>query len=457
MIADHGGNVFEISNLIKIPANRIIDFSSSINPFGPPSNVIDSIKNHLDLIKLYPDRKYSKLREALANYLEISSDGIIVGCGTTELIHSILARFVRNEVIIPLPNFSEYEAAAKALDLNTIFIHPYGIKINFNDLINFIDKASPHGAIVLCNPNNPTGEVLESKKIIEVIERAEDKGIIVILDEAYHELSEEAESLIKRSFEFSNLFVLRSLTKPFGFPGLRVGYCICHPNLAKKFEATAISWRVGILEEIAAISAINDKDFLKFSKERLTSAKKRFFESLKSIDGLKPIDSGANFFMIDISNSGFSPRNLKWRLLSYALLIRDLTSVKGLPNIYIRVATRREEENLLLLEALDNIINSMKKIYPNNPICMERKCHKYVFDCRLCFCPFYPCLDETTGGKFIERETEGIVWSCIDCTWVHRVEVADKILEELADIDIKKVDPEAILRIKRQIMEEFQP
>ncbi|MCX8170046.1 MAG: hypothetical protein N3D72_03035, partial [Candidatus Methanomethyliaceae archaeon] len=189
----------------------------------------------------------------------------------------------------------------------------------------------------------------------------------------------------------------------------------------------------------------------------LISAKRRFFESMKSIDGLKPIDSGANFFMIDISNSGFSPKNLKWRLLSYALLIRDLTSVKGLPEIYIRVATRREEENLLLLEALDNIINSMKKIYPNNPICMERKCHKYVSDCRFCFCPFYPCLDGMTGGKFIERETEGIVWSCIDCIWVHRIEVVDRILKELADIDIKKSNPESLLRIRRKVMEEIQP
>lgn len=457
MIAEHGGNVFEIARLIGIPADKIIDFSSSINPFGPPPKVIDSIKSGLNLIRLYPDRKYLKLREILANYLNVTTDGIIVGCGTTELIHSIFSRFVKKEVIIPLPNFSEYEAAAKALDLNTIFINPSGIKINFNDLINFIDKASSGGAVVLCNPNNPTGEVLEPKRIIEVIERAEDKGIIILLDEAYYELSEDVESFVKQAFEFSNLFVLRSLTKPFGFPGLRVGYCICHPNLAKKFEATAISWRVGVLEEIAAISAINDKDFLKWSKEKLISAKKRFFEALKSIDGLNPINSRANFFMIDISNSGFSPKNLKWRLLSYALLVRDLTSTRGLPDVYIRVATRREEENLLLVEALDNIINSMKKIYPNNPTCMERKCHKYVFNCRFCFCPFYPCLDGITGGKFVEREMGEVVWSCSDCTWVHRVEVVDGILKKLTNIDIKKVDLETLLGIRRQVLEEFKP
>ncbi|MDH5806602.1 MAG: aminotransferase class I/II-fold pyridoxal phosphate-dependent enzyme [Candidatus Verstraetearchaeota archaeon] len=457
MIANHGGDIFEIANFMNIPIEKIIDFSSNINPFGPPPKVLNTIVSNLNLIKFYPDRNYSKLKEALANYLGISHDGIIVGCGTTELIHSILARFVRGNVIIPIPTFSEYEAAARALDLNIIFINPLGIKINLDGIIEYIDKNTSNGAIFLCNPNNPTGEILEKRKIIDIIEKAENKGIFVIIDEAYYDLSEGVESVIELTKEFSNLFVLRSLTKSFGFPGLRIGCCICNPIIAKKFENTAISWRVGILEEIATLSAISDIEFLKQSKEKLIKIKRKFFELLKSIHGLNPIYSGANFFMIDISNSGFSSKNLKWRLLSYGLLIRDLSSIRGLSDYYIRVAVRKEEENLLLIEALNNIINFMKKIYPNNPSCIEKKCHKIVLDCRLCFCPFYPCLDGRTGGKFIDRESGGIVWSCIDCLWVHRIEVADKVLKEIANIDIKKSNPELILKIRKNIMEELLP
>ncbi|MEM0101199.1 MAG: aminotransferase class I/II-fold pyridoxal phosphate-dependent enzyme, partial [Candidatus Methanomethyliaceae archaeon] len=155
MIANHGGDIFEIANFMNIPIEKIIDFSSNINPFGPPPKVLNTIVSNLNLIKFYPDRNYSKLKEALANYLGISHDGIIVGCGTTELIHSILARFVRGNVIIPIPTFSEYEAAARALDLNIIFINPLGIKINLDGIIEYIDKNTSNGAIFLCNPNNP--------------------------------------------------------------------------------------------------------------------------------------------------------------------------------------------------------------------------------------------------------------------------------------------------------------
>lgn len=457
MRATHGGDVFEIANLIKVPVENIIDFSSNVNPFGPPPKVLEAIASNLRLIKFYPDRNYSKLKEALASRSGVERDGIVVGCGTTELIHSILARFVRREVVIPIPTFSEYEVAARALGLNVVFVNPLGVNINIDGVVERASRMVSDGAIFLCNPNNPTGEVLEKRRIIEILEKAEERGAFVIIDEAYYDLSEGVESVADLTKEFSNLFVLRSITKSFGIPGLRIGYCICNPSKAREFEETAISWRVGILEEIAALSAISDTEFLRQSREKLIKIKKKFFELLKSIHGLNPMHSSANFFMIDISKSGFSSRNLRWRLLSYGLLIRDLSSVRGLSDNYIRVAVRKEEENSLLIDALNNIINSTKKMYPNNPSCIEKKCHKVVFDCRLCFCPFYPCLDGRTGGKFVSRENGGIVWSCLDCLWVHRVEVADRVLEEVATVDIKRSDPEMLLKIRKELMEEIPP
>jgi len=451
VVAKHGGEVFEISEKIGLSPESIIDFSSSSNPYGPPPRVLESIKNSLPYVRFYPSRTHRKLRERIASYVGVEPDGIILGCGSTELIHSILARFVRGPVILPLPLFSEYEAAAVALGLEIRFIKPHGRRLNLDDAIETLRRESS-GCVVVCNPNNPTGEVLEARKLMELVEAARETKTTVIVDEAYYEMSEGATTLVRMTRDFSNLFVLRSLTKPFGFPGLRVGYGVCHPSVAEKFESTAISWRVGVLEEAAALSALEEREFLRWSKERIFSEKSRLFREIGTIEGLLPLPSGANFFMIDLSKSGFSPANLKWRLLSYGVLVRELSSVKGLFGPYLRISVRREHENEVLVTALRNLTFSLKEMYPNNPVCAERKCHREVEDCRLCFCPFYPCLDKATGGRFVEKGG-GHVWSCQECLWVHRKEVAESIVKELSEIDPGSSDPEKLLAVRKSLLE----
>ncbi|MGC8936185.1 MAG: aminotransferase class I/II-fold pyridoxal phosphate-dependent enzyme [Candidatus Methanomethylicaceae archaeon] len=456
-IAEHGGDVFEVSEAIGLPPEYIIDFSSSINPYGPPPRALDSIKNSLQYIRFYPSRSYLRLKKSIAGYAGVEPEEVIIGCGATELIHSIIARFVRGPMVLPLPTFSEFEVAAAAFGLEVKFIKPCGIRLNLDDATEIV-KSENVGCVALCNPNNPTGEVLEKERVLKLIEAAAEVKTIVIVDEAYYELSEGVETLVHLTKDFSNLFVLRSLTKPFGFPGLRVGYGVCNPRLAERFEATAISWRVGALEEAAALSALEDLDFLKRSKEMIVSEKNRLHERIRSIRGLVPLPSRANFFMIETSESGLSPKGLRWRLLSHGVLVRDLSSVKGLPGSYIRISARRSQENEVLIDALCNLISSMGKLYPNNPVCAKKKCHSFnMIDCRLCFCPFYPCFDRTTGGKFVEREAGGYIWSCADCLWVHRADVAERVIQELSGVDIGSLDPERLQDLRRRVLEVLPP
>ncbi|MEM4234507.1 MAG: aminotransferase class I/II-fold pyridoxal phosphate-dependent enzyme [Candidatus Methanomethylicaceae archaeon] len=458
-IARHGGDALEVSRRLGLPLNSIMDFSLNVNPYGPPTSVYDAIKKYSHQIRFYPERSYSMLRSSIAKYFGIEEECVIVGCGSTELIHSILARFVRNgPVILPLPSFSEYEAAATALGLDTRFISPVGLSV---DLVSTLRVVRESGAkcVILCNPNNPTGELLNLKLVNELIESADEKGVIILVDEAYLDLCEGSESLTlaPAAKEFRNLFVLRSLTKPFGFPGLRVGYAVCNPSSVSRFESTAISWRVGVLEEAAAISALEERSFLEETKKRIHSEKERLVRDLGSIKGLRPVESKSNFFMVDISDAGFDPRNLRWRLLSYGVLVRELSSVRGLPNKFIRICVRRPEENSLLLEALRNVINSFEKIYPHSTECSERRCHKKVEDCRFCFCPFYPCLDNLTRGRFVSRDKGGVVWTCKYCEWIHYTKVADAILEEISRINIRSDDPETILNIRRKVLRACPP
>jgi len=457
-VASHGGDALDFCAKAGLPVDSVLDFSLNVNPYGPPDNVMASISSRIKLIKFYPERSYSRLREAISKYVGVGPEEVVVGCGVTELIHSILARFVKNgPVVIPLPTFSEYEAAAKGIGLNVEFVDPVGLDVDLRRTASLL-KRTFAGCLILCNPNNPTGRLLDYGLLSDLLSSAERNGITVLLDEAYIDLSEGGRSLAQDAVRHENVFVLRSLTKPFGFPGLRVGYAICNRRNAREFESTAISWRVGVLEEAAALAALKETRFLEDSKAKIFSEKRKLVEEINSIRGLRAIRSDANFLMVDLSHSHFSPKNLKWRLLSYGIIVRELSSVRGINGPFIRICVRKPKENRLLLEALRDVISSMEKVYPNHPRCDNKKCHtSFPIDCRLCFCPFYPCLDMATGGCFVERERGGLVWSCSRCEWVHRSEVADLVLEHLAGTDVRSADPETLLSIRKKVLEVFPP
>ncbi|MDI9609151.1 MAG: aminotransferase class I/II-fold pyridoxal phosphate-dependent enzyme [Candidatus Verstraetearchaeota archaeon] len=458
-VARHGGDALEVSKRLGLPIDSILDFSLNVNPYGPPASVYEAIRNYVSHIRFYPERSYSRLKSAISGFLGMEEECVIVGCGSTELIHSILARFVRDgPVVLPLPSFSEYEAAAAALGLDIRFVNPAGLRVDLKSALGIVEEGIAN-CVILCNPNNPTGELLDVRLVKELIQSADERGIPLLLDEAYLDLCEGSESLTFAPAvkEFRNLFVLRSLTKPFGFPGLRVGYAVCSPDSAREFESTAMSWRVGVLEEAAAVSALEERDFLQESKKKIRSEKEKLIEGIGSIKGLRPVESKSNFMMVDISGAGLAPRNLRWRLLSYGVLVRELGSVRGLPGKFIRICVRKPEENRFLLEALRNVINSLDKMHPHNVSCNEKKCHEKVDDCRLCFCPFYPCLDGATGGAFVSRDNGGIVWGCKDCNWVHRTEVADAVLDGLSRINVRSDDPETILNVRRGVLKACPP
>jgi len=196
------------------------------------------------------------------------------------------------------------------------------------------------------------------------------------------------------------------------------------------------------------MAALEERDFLEKSKVIINQEKNRLMKEIKSIQGLKVIDSNANFFMVDISGTGMTPKNLKWRLLAYGVLVKDLSSSKGLPPRYIRVSVRRPEENAILMRALRNILNSMHMVFPYALRC-EAPCHFRGQDCRLCYCPFYPCLDEITGGEFVESEWGGFVWSCEDCLWIHKRSVADFVIAALHNVNVYQLSPRRLLAIRK--------
>lgn len=332
--AAHGGDVW--SHDVEI------DFSSNINPLGPPERVKEAISRGIEKIHHYPDINATELRSAISEYVSVETENVTLGNGSTELIKNFCEVFVNGgNVVIPIPTFSEYEVWSRL----------YGAELRYTSfeskkIIKSIDKDTC--AVFLCNPNNPTGTLFDEKGILGVLEAALDASALVFLDEAYMEFT-DATSFCSRVQEFKNLLVSRSLTKFFSLAGLRAGYAIANRDLIAYMEKVRVPWNVNTLAQIAGIESLKDKEFIKTSREFIQTERNFLFNELSKF--LKVEKTHANFFLIDLEGKIKSSK-LKEALLKKGILIRDCSTFTGLDDNFIRVCIRKHGENVRLIEEL---------------------------------------------------------------------------------------------------------
>lgn len=342
----HGGIYSVNPRLVRL------DYSSSINPLGTPKKAIAAVKMSANsLVQTYPDPECRELKKSLSRYLGIDSEWFTVGNGAIEIIYwfAHTTTSVRGRVVIPTPTFCEYEVASQKVGAEVTLV-PLN---NFDlDADKIIEKARGANAVFLCNPNNPTG-MLATKQIMKIIENI-DSSTKILLDECFIELADnpEANTMIDQISEFDNLVILRSLTKSFGLAGLRVGYCVCNPTLAKKLSTNKIPWNVNSLAQVAGVAALRERRCL--SKARALIKKERRFlhDNIEKLESFHPIRSDSNFFLVHLQ--GRNSTQFRDRLLKKSgVLVRDCSTFTGMGAQYIRIAIKKHSENILLLKALE--------------------------------------------------------------------------------------------------------
>jgi len=359
----HGGEVWEVMNMLGLKREEILDFSANVNPLGPSPLVLESIKNNLAYISYYPDLDCTSLKEAITKYLGgINEDNVVLGNGSTELIHLFAEVFLeRGDLsLIPAPTFGEYEKAVRKMGGR-----PKHIRLGRDfhiDLAAFLREMEGAKIVFLCNPNNPTSMLMSRKSLLKIVEKAFEGETLVFLDESFIEFVDEKErfSLVSEVENYPNLFVLRSFTKIFGLAGLRVGYGVAHSEVANLLFRTKVPWNINCLAQAAAIAALNDDEYLRRTWKLIKSERAFLLRELREINGFKVFPAHANFILVDIRDSGLTAAELKERLLKYGILIRDCSSFRGLGEYYIRIAVRTRRENERLIKSLKEVLNDSK-------------------------------------------------------------------------------------------------
>jgi threonine-phosphate decarboxylase len=354
----HGGEVLDAAAKSGFRREDVLDFSSSVNPLGPSKKALEAAKNAFKEIPSYPDSNSNELRQTIADYYKLTKDNVIVGNGSTELMYLFAETFMKkgDTAVIPVPTFGEYENAVRKTGEEAGFIK---MDKNFNIDESDLKRGMSGAKIVfLCNPNNPTSILIPNKTLTSIVEHALQQDSLVFLDEDFLEFveNEKTLSMIDKIHDYPNLFILRSFTKIFALTGLRVGYGIASEEIVNAMLCAKIPWNVNCLAQAAAIAALKDEEHLKVTRELIKKEKAQLAAVLNEIKPFKVYPSAANFFFIDIRKSGLTAAELKNKMLSHGILIRDCTSFRGLDEYYIRVAVKTRTENERLIEAFKQTV-----------------------------------------------------------------------------------------------------
>jgi len=300
----HGGKI-----PVKNSDHNIIDFSSNITPLGIPNFVKLIIKKNLDKVQFYPDPKSENVISSLEKYTHLSKSNIIVGNGAIEILYNFCFAFLSKttKVLIHVPTFQEYETAVKLSNCKISYFKSLNLSTNIDSFISQIPK---NGCIFLCNPNNPTGKLLSKKELLSIIIVAKKLKTIVFIDECFIELVPKSnESLISYVKKYDNLFILRSLTKSFGLPGLRIGYACGSKEIIKILQKIKIPWSVNSLAQDAANAVIKNISHIKKSNIIIQKELKYLEDNISILNGFECISSSTNFILIKTKNDSTKVTN----------------------------------------------------------------------------------------------------------------------------------------------------
>lgn len=336
MLHGHGNDIFNAKHPVKA------DFSSNVVPTGMHPELTAHLMASIHSAANYPESDSTTLCKAIANVENIKPENIVVTNGSTEAFYLTAQLFGNSSSVITIPSFSEYEDAAKSHRHQLSFLP-----------LNHLHKSYKTTAkcLWLGNPNNPDGSITASETILSVCHGNPES--VVIVDEAYTHLCNSHDALLKLCPLPANLIVIRSLTKAFAIPGLRLGYMVAHRIICEKIRKIKMPWSVNCLAQQAGLFIVQNHQMLLPSTQALVAESLRLQKALAHLPDIEVTPSECNYFLGRLKKR--TAAQLKETLLqNHGFLIRDASNFRGLQSGHFRIAANTPEQNNHLINAIQS-------------------------------------------------------------------------------------------------------
>lgn len=338
----HGGDIYS--------REYRIDFSANINPFGMPETVKRAAMEGVERAVHYPDTQCRKLREKISKKEQIPAEWILCTNGAAEFLFALCQTLKPKKALLTAPGFAEYEQAAKASGAECSFFYCRKEE-EFHLTEDYLDFLTEEIDILfLCNPNNPTGALIEKDLLERILKKCSEKEIFAVVDECFLDfVNEDLQNSQKQKLNgMKNLLILKAFTKMYGMPGLRLGYGMCSDeSLLRNMREVLQPWNVSLPAQLAGEAAAGEEEFVKRTRAYVTEEREFLAKEMKSL-GFRIYDSTVNYLFFE------GPKDLYDFCAGRGILIRDCRNYRGLGKGYYRIAVKTREENRELLSVLES-------------------------------------------------------------------------------------------------------
>ena len=355
----HGSDIEKICEVYHLNQKDIVKFGANVNPLGLSENVKKQLASHLDILSSYPDRDYTTLRNTISEYCNVPAEFILPGNGSSELIALLIQERNPKHTLILGPTYSEYSRELSFSGSTQEYYHlreKDNFVLNVDDLCHTLE--GKYDFLIICNPNNPTSSAITRENLRKLLTFCAEKNIFVMIDETYVEFAPDISEItsVTLTKEFTNLMVLRGVSKFYAAPGMRLGYGITgNLDFLKKMKEKQVPWSLNSLGALAGELMLQDKDYIHRTRELILSERTRLLQALEEIPTYKTYPAYANFILLKIQKPNLTSYDVFDTCIRQGLMIRDCSSFECLDGEYIRFCIMNPEDNTRLLNILASL------------------------------------------------------------------------------------------------------
>ena len=339
-------------------AQKILDFCFIANPYYPTPAMLEDLQRNLpNLIKSYPSSNPLTSQRHLAQVLDVNPEHLIIGNGATELI-ALLTQNLIDRIAVPVPTFGEYiEKMRDARNAELYLLSAEDrYQLRLDDYLHWVNQHRL-GCLLIINPGNPTGQFFPRDEMVRFLHRARHLELVVV-DESFIDFAgDEVPSLLPVADQFTNLLIVRSMSKHCGVPGLRLGYCYtANLFLLNRLRHFLPTWNLNMLAQYFLSQLPATNEVYHQGRRQLIADVRQLEQDLSSIAHLDVYPTGANFLLSRVTN-GLTAGELQHRLLTeHAMYVRDCSNKIGMDSYHIRVASQGRQKDIRLVQALRSLL-----------------------------------------------------------------------------------------------------
>lgn len=340
---------------------KLKDFCYLVNPYYPPKKMLSQIKFFFsDLLTQYPSGMRNQCLNA-SNMFDVDEKYLLVGNGAAELIN-VIGKYVHGKMVACVPTFNEYVRCFKNCSIQEIETSKSGYRFDIEEIIQNIEGAD---TLLLINPDNPSGAYIEYLDLIKILDICNAKNVLTIIDESFIDFADQdvRYTLVNEEIleKYPNLVVIKSISKSYGIPGLRLGImATSNAEILRYMVANLAIWNINSFAEYyLQIQRLYKKSYIA-SCNKIAEQRSFVYESLCNNDKLVVFPSQANYIMCEIKeDAGITSAQLSLEMMKrYNILIKNLSSKKGFEGKnFVRIAIKNQDDNQLLLKAINEILN----------------------------------------------------------------------------------------------------